>query len=275
MARRLDPSRCRVKVGMELFTAAGPAILEDLHRLGFQVFLDLKFHDIPNTVAGACRRAAAHGVWMLNVHACGGRRMLEGARDAARDGDHRPLVIAVTVPTSMEESDLVETQRTLDFQSSDLVPAGTRGSDLVEARIANALSERVRSLERLSRECGLDGIVCSAADLEILPKAGEPGFIRVTPGDPVRERCRRSAPGHDARRRGPRRGGLSGHRPADHPGAGSDRRARGDRARHRSLRRLIGWRRVRATPPARAPGIDAGGCTAPAVRPVEPSGRPR
>ena len=158
MAMRIDPARCRVKVGMELFTATGPAIIENLHRLGFEVFLDLKFHDIPNTVAGACRAAAAHGVWMLNVHAYGGRRMMEAARAAAGDGDGRPLVIAVTVPTSMDHGDLAETGVTV------------------------SLPDQVRSLARLSCDCGLDGVVCSAADLGLLSGAFDAGAIRVTPG---------------------------------------------------------------------------------------------
>lgn len=158
MAMRLDPARCRVKVGMELFTATGPAILENLHRLGFEVFLDLKFHDIPSAVAGACRTAASHGVWMLTVHAGGGRHMLEAARTAAGGGDRRPIVVAVTVLTSLE------------------------GSDLVEVGAAAALSDQVRSLARLSQDCGLDGIVCSAADLGLLSGAFDAGAIRVTPG---------------------------------------------------------------------------------------------
>ena len=161
MAGGIDPARCRVKVGMELFTAAGPAVLEALHRLGFEVFLDLKFHDIPNTVAGACRAAAAHGVWMTNVHAGGGRRMMEAARDAVDGGGKRPLVVAVTVPTSMDRGDLAETG------------AGA------------ALPERVRTLARLAGDCGLDGVVCSAADLGYLRgtlDAFDSGFLRVTPG---------------------------------------------------------------------------------------------
>ena len=160
-ARRIDPARCRVKVGMELFTAAGPAVLEKLHRLGFEVFLDLKFHDIPNTVAGACRAAAAHGVWMMNVHAAGGRRMMEAARDAAGGGEGRPLVVAVTVLTSMDRDDLAET-----------------GAGL-------ALPDRVCALARLAGDCGLDGVVCSAADLGRLRGTFDvfgPGFLRVTPG---------------------------------------------------------------------------------------------
>ena len=160
-AKRIDPARCRVKVGMELFTAAGPAVLEKLHRLGFEVFLDLKFHDIPNTVAGACRAAAAHGVWMMNVHAAGGRRMMEAARDAADGGECRPLVVAVTVLTSMDRDDLAETG------------------------VGLALPERVCTLARLAGDCGLDGVVCSAADLGRLRgpfDAFGPGFLRVTPG---------------------------------------------------------------------------------------------
>ena len=158
MAVRIDPARCRVKVGMELFTAAGPAVLERLHRLGFEVFLDLKLHDIPNTVAGACRAAAAHGVWMLNVHASGGRRMMEAAREAVGDGSSRPLVIAVTVPTSMDHGDLVETEVTIP------------------------LSDQVCSLARLSSDCDFDGIVCSAVDLGHLRDHVDIGFLRVTPG---------------------------------------------------------------------------------------------
>ena len=162
MAGRIDPARCRVKVGMELFTAAGPAVLEALHGLGFDVFLDLKLHDIPNTVAGACRAAAAHGVWMANVHAGGGRRMMEAARDAVDGGGgQRPLIVAVTVLTSMDRDDLAETGA---------------GADL---------PERVRALARLAGDCGLDGVVCSAADLGHLRgtfDAFGPGFLRVTPG---------------------------------------------------------------------------------------------
>ena len=158
MAGRIDTARCRVKVGMELFNAAGPAVLESLHRLGFDIFLDLKWYDIPSVVAGACRAAAAHGVWMMNVHASGGRRMMEAARDAADRCDARPLLIGVTVPTSMGPDDLVETG--------------------VTAR----LPDRVRALARLSQACGLDGIVCSAADLGPLRECVDRSFLRVTPG---------------------------------------------------------------------------------------------
>ena len=158
MARQIDPARCRVKVGMELFNAAGPAVLDSLHRLGFDIFLDLKWYDIPTVVAGACRAAAAHGVWMMNVHASGGRRMMEAAREVVECRDSRPLLIAVTVPTSMDPGDLAETG------------------------VTTGLSGQVRALARLSQECGLDGIVCSAADLGDLRECVDGKFLRVTPG---------------------------------------------------------------------------------------------
>ena len=174
MAGRLDPMRCRVKVGLELFNASGPAVIDALHRLGFEIFLDLKYHDIPNTVAGACRSAAAHGVWMLNVHACGGRRMMEAAREAVGGGE-RPLVIAVTVPTSMD------------------------GSDLAETGVTAGVPNQVRALARLARECGLDGIVCSAVDLGHLGGELDAPFLRVTPGiriaDNPHDQRRVSTPG--------------------------------------------------------------------------------
>ena len=158
MAKRLDPARCRVKVGKELFTAAGPPVLKRLHELGFEVFLDLKFHDIPNTVAGACRAAAAHGVWMMNVHASGGRHAMEAARGAVGDGNDRPLVIACTVLTSMGNS------------------------DLAEIGIGTAPADQARALAQLAQECGLDGVVCSAADLGALRRRFDAGFLRVAPG---------------------------------------------------------------------------------------------
>src|SRR5690554_3804553 len=108
MADRLDPGRCRLKVGKELFTRSGPAVLDALHGRGFEVFLDLKFHDIPNTVAGAVEAAAQQGVWMVNVHASGGRRMMEAARERLESGGLETRLIAVTVLTSMEVADLSE-----------------------------------------------------------------------------------------------------------------------------------------------------------------------
>jgi orotidine-5'-phosphate decarboxylase len=158
LARRLDPAQCRVKVGKELFTAAGPAVVEALVRLGFGVFLDLKFHDIPNTVAGACRAAARLGVWMLNVHACGGKSMLEAARSAIDASTHRPKLIAVTLLTSMGKQDLAD--------------VGLHGTpDEVVARLA-----------LLARSCGLDGVVCSAQEAAVLRAGCGPAFLLVTPG---------------------------------------------------------------------------------------------
>lgn len=158
MADQLDPSRCRVKVGKELFTRSGPAVIEALHGRGFDVFLDLKFHDIPNTVASAVQAAAEQGVWMVNVHASGGRRMMEAA--AKRLDDHRlaTQLIAVTVLTSMQAEDLHE--------------AGMNGS----------LQEQVMRLALLTQQSGLSGVVCSAQEAgAIEAQCGAP-FLKVTPG---------------------------------------------------------------------------------------------
>lgn len=162
LARQLDPQQCRLKVGKELFTTAGPDLVRQLVGMGFGVFLDLKYHDIPNTVANACRAAAALGVWMVNVHASGGETMLRAAREAidasAASGGSKPLLIAVTVLTSMTRADL----------------AGI-GLDL-EPR-AQALH-----LARLAAACGLDGVVCSALEATEIKVACGEDFRCVTPG---------------------------------------------------------------------------------------------
>lgn len=158
MADRLDPAQCRVKVGKELYTREGPAILRALHDRGFDVFLDLKFHDIPNTVAKACAVAADLGVWMVNVHASGGSRMMEAARKAVEQGGGRTLLIAVTVLTSMERSDLAEIG--LDIEPLD----------------------QVRRLARLAEQCGLHGVVCSAQEAIALRQQAASTFKLVTPG---------------------------------------------------------------------------------------------
>jgi len=158
LARRLDPAQCRVKVGKELFTAAGPALVESLMRVGFEIFLDLKFHDIPNTVSGACRAAASLGVWMTNVHASGGRAMLDAARAAIEPFSHRPLLIGVTVLTSMGERELRE--------------VGIDGS----------AQEAVLRLAALVRMSGLDGVVCSAQEADLIRARIESSFLLVTPG---------------------------------------------------------------------------------------------
>lgn len=156
---RLHPSLCRLKVGKELFTAAGPALVENLVRRGFDVFLDLKFHDIPNTVAQACKAAAQLGVWMMNVHASGGRGMMSAARDALAGGSgRRPLLIAVTVLTSMTDADIAE--------------IGMGGS----------VAENVARLAQLTAASGLDGVVCSAQEAQRLRAALGKEFLLVTPG---------------------------------------------------------------------------------------------
>jgi orotidine-5'-phosphate decarboxylase len=107
-AARVTPEQCRLKVGFELFTSAGPAVVEALVQKGFDVFLDLKYHDIPKTVAGACAAAARLGVWMVNVHALGGRKMMQAAREAVEKSARRPLLLGVTVLTSHSAGDLQE-----------------------------------------------------------------------------------------------------------------------------------------------------------------------
>ena len=158
LAERLQPGQCRLKVGKELFTAAGPGLIEQLQRRGFEVFLDLKFHDIPNTAAQACKAAAALGVWMVNVHASGGRRMMEAAREGLANLAKPPKLIAVTVLTSMAQADLAEVGITM-------TPA-----DLV-LRLAG-----------LAQASGMDGVVCSAQEAALLRRQCGKEFCLVTPG---------------------------------------------------------------------------------------------
>lgn len=161
LASRLGPQRCGVKVGKELFVAAGPGVVRELALRGFNVFLDLKFHDIPNTAARACAAAARLGVWMLNVHAAGGRAMLAAAREAtvaAAAGPRRPLLVAVTVLTSLDAVALAETG------------------------VANTPDEHALRLARLARDCGLDGVVCSAVEAPQMRAAFGSSFLLVTPG---------------------------------------------------------------------------------------------
>lgn len=158
LARRLTPELCRLKVGKELFTRGGPQFVEQLQRLGFEVFLDLKFHDIPNTVAGAVRAAGELGVWMVNVHASGGSRMMGAAVEALQGFSTRPLLIGVTVLTSMSTEDLVE----LGYTESP--------------------RERVLRLAALAADSGLDGVVCSAMEATDLRAARGEDFCLVTPG---------------------------------------------------------------------------------------------
>lgn len=158
LVERLDPARCRLKVGKEMFTRSGPQLVEKLITRGYDVFLDLKFHDIPNTVAGACRSAAELGVWMVNVHTLGGRKMMEAAREAIDKCSSQPLLIGVTILTSMGETDIAE--------------VGLTGSP----------ADNVQRLAGLAKVSGLDGVVCSPREVSVLRKSIGDDFTLVTPG---------------------------------------------------------------------------------------------
>lgn len=155
---QLDPAQCRVKIGKELFTRGGPIFVKEVVALGFDVFLDMKYHDIPNTVAKAVCAAAELGVWMVNVHASGGSEMMSAAAQALQGAKHRPLLIAVTVLTSMSQSDLAE----IGVQVSP--------------------SEQVQRLATLAQRSGMDGVVCSAQEVSALQSTLGKDFVLVTPG---------------------------------------------------------------------------------------------
>jgi orotidine-5'-phosphate decarboxylase len=158
LVERLDAGHCALKVGKELFTRSGPALVEALVGRGFRVFLDLKYHDIPNTVAAACDAAADLGVWMVNVHASGGRRMMEAARKRLATHDHPPLLIAVTVLTSLDRDDMAE--------------VGCPGEP----------ADRVLRLAHLAQAAGLAGVVCSPQEAVRVRRELGAGFLLVTPG---------------------------------------------------------------------------------------------
>lgn len=158
IAEQLDPALCRVKVGKELFTHEGPNVVKALHDKGFEVFLDLKFHDIPNTTAQAVCAAADLGVWMVNVHASGGRKMMETCVERLKAGNYNTQLIAVTVLTSMGREDLKDI-------GLDVEPF-----------------EQVQRLAKLTQESGLDGVVCSAQEAKMLRETLGQGFALVTPG---------------------------------------------------------------------------------------------
>ena len=159
MADNLDPNRCRLKIGKEMYTRFGPELVKQIQAKGFDIFLDLKFHDIPNTVAKACASAADLGVWMINVHASGGRPMMTAAVDAlASFGKDAPLLTAVTVLTSMSQEDLAETG------------------------VQMTIEQRVLLLAKLTQSCHVDGVVCSALEASILRKNLGDDFLLVTPG---------------------------------------------------------------------------------------------
>ena len=157
LVSQLEPGRCRLKVGKELFTRSGPELVKNLVKQNFDVFLDLKFHDIPNTVAHACQAGADLGVWMINVHAMGGRKMLEAAREALPTSSNTKL-IAVTVLTSMG------------------------AEDLKEIGLNHSPAEQVKCLAALTHDCGFDGVVCSPQEISLLREDLDNSFELVTPG---------------------------------------------------------------------------------------------
>jgi len=158
LVEQLEPSLCKLKVGKELFVRCGPSLVTKLINKGFDVFLDLKFYDIPNTVAAACQAAADMGVWMVNVHASGGRKMMEAAASAIANSQHKPLLIGVTVLTSLSRQDISETG--LDIEPAD----------------------QVLRLAKLTQNSGLDGIVCSPLEVALLREKLDNKFCLVTPG---------------------------------------------------------------------------------------------
>ncbi len=158
LANQLDPDRCKLKIGKELFTRAGPIIVEKLVKQGFDIFLDLKYHDIPTTVAKACSVAADLGVWMMNVHALGGAAMMQSARESLGNATDRPLLIGVTLLTSMD-------QKTFE-------QIGLQGT----------ITETVLRLATLADESGLDGVVCSAQEASQLRAQHGNNFQLITPG---------------------------------------------------------------------------------------------
>lgn len=158
LVKLLDPKQVRLKVGKELFTTGGPQVVEQLVSKDFSVFLDLKYHDIPNTVAKAVKAASNLGVWMINVHASGGSRMMMAAREALENVTDRPLLIAVTVLTSMTEEDLRQSGINVDPEA------------------------QVLKLAALTKESGLDGVVCSAKEVQTLRSELGGDFVLVTPG---------------------------------------------------------------------------------------------
>jgi orotidine-5'-phosphate decarboxylase len=158
LAERLDPRRCRLKVGKELFTRSGPGVVEWLVERGFDVFLDLKYHDIPNTVFRACKAAASLNVWMLTLHAGGGREMLRAAVAALNEMQRRPLLVAVTVLTSLSTN------------------------DLREMGISDGVTAQVLRLGKLALDAGVDGLVCSARETAMLRRELGSAPVLVTPG---------------------------------------------------------------------------------------------
>lgn len=158
LSNQLDPRRCRIKVGKELFTRSGPQVVEKLVSQGFDIFLDLKYHDIPNTVAKACLAAADLGVWMMNVHTLGGQKMMVAAKEAIAKHHNSPILIGVTLLTSMD-------QQTFE-----------------QIGLTGSISDTVLKLAQLANDSGLDGVVCSAQEASQLRQIHGKNFQLITPG---------------------------------------------------------------------------------------------
>ena len=158
LVKKLNPQECKVKVGSQLFTADGPIIIKKLNELGFDIFLDLKFHDIPNTVSKAVEMAIEMGVWMLNVHSLGGKEMLRAAYEAKDSALIKPLLIGVTILTSLDNKSIKEVGLELNIE------------------------DQVLLLADLCKEEGLDGVVCSPNELALLRKNFDEDFLLITPG---------------------------------------------------------------------------------------------
>lgn len=173
LANELNPNNCRLKIGSQLFTSGGPKVVEKLTDLGFDIFLDLKFHDIPNTVSQAIRSCTELGVWMLNVHAIGGKEMLQAAHRAVNDSKEKPLLLGVTVLTSLDESSIKE----IGFQYE--------------------LTDQVSVLAKLCKDQKLDGVICSPNEVLNLRKEFGKDFVLVCPG--IRSQ---GSPSEDQRRVG-------------------------------------------------------------------------
>ena len=159
IAKQLDPKLCRLKIASTLFTHYGPSIIEALQNLGFDIFLDLKYHDIPQQVASACKQAAQLGVWMLTLHCSGGETMMRAAREALDSiAGKKPLLVGVTVLTSLSTE------------------------DLHQIGYAESLIDTVLALAKMAQHAGMDGVVCSAAEASLLRKTLGDAFLLVTPG---------------------------------------------------------------------------------------------
>ena len=158
MAKTLNPSLCKIKVGLELFITCGPSIIEEIHSLGYKIFLDLKFHDITNTVVNSCKVAAKMGVWMINVHSSGGKNMMLNSKNELLDENYNTLVIGVTVLTSMQKK------------------------DINEIGFTNDLETQVLNMATLCKDSNLDGVVCSAQEAKLIKSNFPDNFLCVCPG---------------------------------------------------------------------------------------------